>query len=1368
MLRLPPEELRPDANFMDLGFDSIIALQLRKALQEETGHEFESTILFRYASVRALAGHLVKRGVAAPVAATHSDSDNESIATAPSLTPTRPAAKPNQPVAVKPTQKIEDGDIAIVGMACRMPGARNIEQFWQNLRRGVESVHEVPANRWDWRTTYDPSGATGSTRSKWGGFIDRIDEFEPGFFQLSPHEARFMDPQQRLFLEVAWECFERAGYCPDELTDRRCGVFVGVNASEYSALIHQSEEASDPHTQSGNAVSMVATRVSYLLNLKGPSLTVDTACSSSLVAVHLACQSLRTSEAEMAIAGGANLILNPAGMVMVSQYGMLAADGKCKTFDDRADGFVRGEGVASVLLKPLHAALRDGDQVLAVIKATAINNDGHAKAGLAAPSPQAQEEVIVAAQRFAQIDPATIGYLEAHGTGTELGDPIEVDGLSQAFVRDGRGYGYCAIGSVKTNVGHLESAAGIAGLLKATLALGHQELPPTLHVTTPNRHISFESSPFYVNDRLRPWKLATTGDDRRRAGVSAFGFGGTNVHVVLEEAPRPRETTGNDRRAEEAAQLLVVSARSEKSLESLRQAYQDELTLRTDLNLLDVCRTAALGRRHHEVRLAIVVDQPGQAIDKLELASLSRDRERLEKFLVYQSHSEQPAERRLEKLVAKLQEFSPGIVATALALAMGERASEVRAAIGKSATAPLSLAELRSDATRWAELLQALALFYVNGVDVHWSKFYENCGHERVSLPTYPFDRQRYWVKTTIGAATPLVGETPAAAVVAAPAPRPAAPQIELPNQQWMFATTWRPLSGEDSRAPRGNLRVALFCDEARWSNEMAARMRSAGAEVLRIEAGDRLSFQDADKLIMRPGKRRDYEQLARHLADRGWDHAVIVHTWTSGATEAKEALERGVHSLHQLTRALTAQHGKWHGELRVVASGDNDTDRAEAAPAATALAALVKSIALEQPGWKAQYIELGAAEPDSRTVTALAEELLKAPQEEAIEWRSGVWGRQVIEPLDIANCATRALPLREGGTYLISGGLGGIGLALAERLLCHWRAKVALVSRTALPPRQEWSARLADSTTDGRSRRLMRAAMRLEQLGGRFVTLAADVADRDALRKAWRQAEEELGPIHGIFHAAGVAEHGELRTKKRKQVEAVLRPKANGARHLFELASQGSVEFMTLFSSVAASIGSPGQADYAAANGYLDGFADWATARGVPTQSIEWGLWQDVGMGLAARDAAVASGLLQGMETGAALAALEQAITLNISPLIVAAPGPQFPTSAASAGVVAAPIQEAPAGPLSPRGHEAMESMLVDRLARVLEVEPGEIDRHKNFAELGLDSILVVQLTRDLEAQLGRSLPYTIIHEYPNITALAKHLSALLSSSGV
>ncbi|HLS56235.1 MAG TPA: type I polyketide synthase [Zeimonas sp.] len=493
--------------------------------------------------------------------------------------------------------------IAIIGAGCRYPGgAESPEALWELVRDGVDAVDDVPADRWDADAYFDSDpAAPGKMITRRGGFLRQVDRFDPEFFGISPREAATMDPQQRLLLEVSTEALESAGVATDRLAGSATGVFVGITTSDYGQLMRVGGPASsDVYSATGSALNAAAGRIAYTFGFQGPCVATDTACSSSLVAVHLACQSLRTGECDMALAGGVNVILSPDAMVLFSKWGMMAPDGKCKTFDAAADGFVRAEGCAAIVLKRLPDALEAGDPIIAVIRGSAVNSDGRSS-GLTVPNGPAQEAVIRRALASARLEPADIDYVEAHGTGTPLGDPIEVEALG-GVMRHGRPADRpMLIGSIKTNLGHTEAASGLAGLIKVVMSLQHEAIPPHLHFRDPNPRIDWSSLPIVVPTVLTPWPR---GARVRRAGVSSFGFSGTNAHVVIEEAPlRPAAAEGTER-----PQLIPVSAREPLALRELAGRYAGFLSRDTRATLAEVALTLGVGRAHHRSRVAFVAE----------------------------------------------------------------------------------------------------------------------------------------------------------------------------------------------------------------------------------------------------------------------------------------------------------------------------------------------------------------------------------------------------------------------------------------------------------------------------------------------------------------------------------------------------------------------------------------------------------------------------------------------------------------------------------------------------------------------------------------------------------------------------------------
>jgi acyl transferase domain-containing protein/SAM-dependent methyltransferase len=508
--------------------------------------------------------------------------------------------------------------IAIVGMGLRLPGGANDpDSFWQLLWNGVDAITEVPAERWPIADFFDPDpDAPGKMTTRHGGFLADIDRFDPAFFGISPREAESMDPQQRLLLEVAWEALEHAGVDADSLFGTNAGVYVGMGNSDYLRLLLADHEQIDAYTTTGNALSIAAGRIAYVLGAQGPAVTVDTACSSSLVAVHLAVQALRRGDTDIALAGGVSLMLGPELTINFSRARMLAADGRCKTFDASADGYVRSEGCALVALERMSDAEARGHQILAVIRGTAAGQDGRS-GGLTAPNGPAQEQVIAAALADAGLDANAVGYVEAHGTGTPLGDPIEVRALASALARRRPADDPLLLGSVKTNLGHMEAAAGVGGLIKLVLMLQHGAIPPHLHLHQLNEHIAGERAAIAVPTTATPWPPRPGG---RVGGVSSFGLSGTNAHVIVAEAP-PREPVAPPAAPERSAHLLTLSARTPSALAESARRYRSHLAGHPDHSLPDVAFSANTGRAQLPCRLAIVAGDGVEAARLLDDAS---------------------------------------------------------------------------------------------------------------------------------------------------------------------------------------------------------------------------------------------------------------------------------------------------------------------------------------------------------------------------------------------------------------------------------------------------------------------------------------------------------------------------------------------------------------------------------------------------------------------------------------------------------------------------------------------------------------------------------------------------------------------------
>ena len=673
---MPVESISDTVPFNDYGVDSILVLDLTTRLEQEFG-PLEKTVFFEYPTIKELAMYLGRQQA-------------------------RPIAR--SPVVTPPRRDVlgtRYSDIAVVGMSGRYPKSPDLESFWKNLQQGMDCVEEIPNERWDWRGR--------SPRNRWGGFIEGVDRFDPLFFNISPRDAERIDPQERLFLQCAYAALEDAGYTPDEFggaeTEREVGVFVGVMYEEYQLYAAEAQARGIDVAVSGSAAS-VANRVSYSFNFRGPSIALDTMCSSSLTAIHLACQSIRNGDCRSAIAGGVNVSIHPNKYLLLSQARFESTEGRCASFGRGGNGYVPAEGVGAVVLKELAAALQDGDHVYGVIRGSAINSGGRSQ-GYTAPNPDAQAAVIAAALRRADVDPRDISYVEAHGTGTHLGDPIEIAGLARAFAQSSARAESCAIGSVKSNIGHAEAAAGIAGFTKVLLQMKYRMLVPSIHSDELNPLIDFDRTPFRVQRCAESWEPVSglgTAKSLRRAAVSSFGAGGANAHIVLEEYPEPIAANAGERSVVDVGSLFVLSARTEVQLRQSATRLREWLKIRSGegVDLMDVAYTLQVGRVAREFRLGVVASRLPELLDGLSAY--------LEVDLV-----DRPA----------------GVFVGTAHPGGGSRGVEDQAFDEMVRT------------NRVGDLLAA----WVEGVDMPWRQWH-SAARRRMSLPTYPFAKERYWIET--------------------------------------------------------------------------------------------------------------------------------------------------------------------------------------------------------------------------------------------------------------------------------------------------------------------------------------------------------------------------------------------------------------------------------------------------------------------------------------------------------------------------------------------------------------------------------------------------------------------------------------------
>ncbi len=1312
-------------------------------------------------------------------------------------------------------------EIAIVGMAGRFPDARTLAEFWRNIEGGVESIRVLGDEQLRSAGVSEESIAD-PNYVKAAAVLDDMEWFDAPFWGFTPLDASMMDPQHRLFLECSNEALEDAGHSPKEFPGA-IGVYAGCGMQAYMSynllpnrkLMEGAGLFLVRHT--GNDKDFLSTRVSYQLNLRGPSVNVQTACSTSLVAMHLASQSLLSGECDMALAGGVT-IEQPHRVGYHYRDGeILSPDGHCRSFDASSKGTVFGSGAGVVVLRRLEDALRDGDRVHAVIRGSAINNDGSNKVGYLAPSVDGQASSIVEALGIAGVSADSISYVEAHGTGTPVGDPIEVTALTQAFRTGTKRTGFCGLGSLKTNIGHLDTAAGVAGLIKTVLAMRHRKMPPSLHFESPNPTIDFAASPFYVNARLKDWK----SDGPLRAGVSSLGVGGTNAHVILEEAPA-RPASGPSR----PLQLLTVSARTTSALDTAAANLADHLDSHRDIPLADAAFTLHVGRTSLKERRIVVsssAEDARQALDAnakervfsdtasdsataaflfagggAQYAGMGRDlydrepvyRRAVDECLGYLDPGQLREVRELllppdgqDGASAHLQRPSlalPALFATQFAMAklleswgitpdamIGHSMGEYTAAhlagvfslrdtvrlvalrgrlfeqvpagamlsvpLGEAALRPLLGSELSlaavnapglcvasgpvaaiaalerslaaqeveakrlhiavaahsamlepileefgaffltipmnaptrrfvsnetgtwitaeqaTDPAYWvrhlrntvrfadgikelvgdparvlvevgpgrvlaslarqhpdrqasqlvmtsmrhpdeegddqATALTALGRLWTRGVSPDWKAFWAGEQRQRVGLPTYPWERQRHWIEAPVGTPESAPSDARRARV-----------------DDWFARPSWRqevplplPVAHEE--------RVLLFGDDVGVADGLGDLLGSLGRRVQFVHPGAAFG-RVGDRFTLRPSNVADHGQLITALLAEGEMPARVVFCWGlgQGVPELATVLDNGFHALLAFAQALANEAPDAAFSLDVLT---NDLQRiggeAALAPVRALLLGPTRVIPREFPNVQSRSIDVRiptTARDRSTLAAQLAAEITSAPAAETIAMRGPDRYVQDAVPLAMGAATSR---LRERGVYLITGGLGGIGYALAEHLARTRHARLVLVGRGATARRA--AARVAS----------------LEALGAEVEVVQADVARVDQMRAAVDAARARFGTLHGVFHAAGTLGDSLIALKSREDAERVLAPKVDGTLALDAALGELPLDLVVLFSSVSSVAGLAGQADYAAANAFLDAFAHERSARtGQFTIAVGWSAWKDVGMAAA------------------------------------------------------------------------------------------------------------------------------------------------------
>jgi 3-oxoacyl-(acyl-carrier-protein) synthase/acyl carrier protein len=940
-------------------------------------------------------------------------------------------------------------DIAVIGISGRFPDAPDVEQFWKNLVAGRDSVREVPATRWDTDKYYDPDpAAPAKSYCKWAGLLDGVECFDPLFFNISPFEAEFMDPQQRLFVQEAWHAFEDAGYGPSTLSGKRCGVFVGVSSGDYQFLLMEAGHGTDAYVLLGSIIAILAGRIGYALNLKGPGLAIDTASSSSLVAVHHACQSIRTGESEIALAGGVAVLATPYSHILTAKTGALTHTGKCHTFDQSADGFVPAEGVAAIVLKPLEKAIADGDHIYGVIKGSACNQDGSTN-GITAPSSESQKNMQLRVYRESGIDPSTVTYVECHGTGTKLGDPIEIAALTESFRTYTNEKQFCAIGSSKTNIGHALAACGIIGLIKVLLCLDRKQIPASLHFHNPNKHIAFDESPFYVNTKLRSWDFST---GPRRAAINSFGISGTNAHVVLEE--------------------FIPSVALEKELPL------DEYVA------VPISARSASQLKEYAGKMLAYLEQKSTETQNVSLNERNAELTKLHQIAYTMQTGRIPLNHRFVTVVSGWQELE-----TELRRFMEGEPRGPNSWVGSTdGPAEINTSTFNADEDSLLGRLVSMAKSWVLGRDVDWSSLYSTSRPQRISLPTYPFARERYWVQASESRATAQrpeflqigmpqdskvsSGDTKARAVASAVGtsraesrqpvsvagsnginPQPVQPSVPGHNSDWLQTVSFL----------RENSRLEDAGADIHWVSEMEKHR------------GERLMFfyqREEDRVALTELLRQCEDALNSPQLfecsyvplDETEQMTTLLQSFANTANvpgaffflpprdvEAKSRTDSFFVKLVQKLLDQSSNHPV-AGYYCYEASGDLSEFTSEA------IAAEVNALDFKNSNHCYRWVKLPASSTEHERVAGLLRERLAYPplkNSQFVEYRNGQRYVRFREQVNTPQTINAPRFLRSGATYVITGNPGDLGLSLCGELFNRYQAKILLAPQEPLSEKE-------------------------------------------------------------------------------------------------------------------------------------------------------------------------------------------------------------------------------------------------------------------------------------------------------------------------
>jgi polyketide synthase PksN len=1300
------------ASFSELGLDSIQYVRVSRQIEEVFKIQFTPVMLFKHRSFERLAEYLGTQvelpplEIAAPVKSRTVESDGFI----------------NLPNA-------GDREIAVIGISGHFPGgASDVESFWDNLVHQKDGITPISQSRTRILTDYQSYyGDLSDSFPQWGGFIDDVETFDAPFFGISPLEAESMDPQQRKLLELTWSVIENSGYTPSSLAGEKIGLFVGVHNNDYAELVARHPALMDTYgafLDSGLHMSMIANRVSRWFNFHGPSEVINTACSSSLVAVHHGVESICRGECSLAIAGGINLVLTSRIYRASHKAGMLSPDGRCKTFDKSADGFVRAEGYGAVLLKPYRQAIKDRDPIYGIIKGAVINHDGQSNS-LRAPNLDAQKELIKSAFLESGLSPETISYIEAHGTGTSLGDPIEFQALQEAFqeINPDLPHAFCGLGTVKTNIGHSESAAGIAGLIKVLLAMKRRILPGLLHFKNLNPYIQPQKSPFYIVEQNQEWLSPKdgTGDPiPRRAGISSFGFGGANAHVIVEEYLPA--TTAEQRAVLEdnpGAVIVPISAKNKDGLRTyarqlrafLGKALAEEENpggFSGKIDLPDLAYTLQIGREAMEERVIFLVKDIPELIQKLE--ALARDQ-------------------------ASIIDCWQGRVKGKDLLTFLGSDEDAREMIGK-----------------WIakSKLDKIAQYWVQGGTIDWNLLSGQREPRRINLPAYPFAKERYWIPESDTKFSGITRGTASAFIPVRvrmkglrgyPLKKDQAARDEersIQRTSCLLQKQWESCPAIPTRKAKLTVAILTTADTKKLAAELATHFtRSQIFDIHDLESPPQLpeqEWQNFDGWVDLAGCGKDNPELMGWMA---WLQQLIEHGHKEGLMML--GVTKGLESCQNSTVNLA-------GAIQ---------------------AGLYRMLQSEYGYIRSRHMDAEVPINNKALAELIAAEFLIESPDCEICYRKGKRYRAYLQEYQTRDEQNQSRVFPEGQVLWITGGTRGLGYLCAQHFVTHYGVKrLVLTGREVLPPRKKWDS---DQQQGSSISRKIQAIRNLEAQGVQVQVLSVSLTDESAVRESLAAVKNTMGPVGGLIHCAGLddAENPAFIRKSLDGMRRVFDPKVTGLELLYRNFKDEPLRFFVLFSSASAAIPAlaSGYSDYAMANAYMDYFAA-AKIDTCPIVSIQWPSWKETGLGEVKSKTYEQTGLLSHTNTEG-LQLLDRVLSGRIGPVVLSAvvnPSLWKPEQLMQRTICAGPAMNARTQP-SVSGDavktpemllKETQKWLIQLFARELRMDPARIDLETVFPDYGVDSILLAQLLRSVNQLVKDDLDTSILLEYPSIGSFA------------